>query len=130
MSAKDLLKTFEQALARLEQVMNEPKTSIVRDAAIQRFEFMFELAWKATQRFLRDEGIVWRSPKGCLQEAFSLGVVADSPLWIRMIEDRNLTVHTYSERTAEVIFSHLKEYLPLFRELLNGVSARATKSDV
>ena len=33
------LKTFEKALRRLEAILAEPEAEVVRDAAIQRFEF-------------------------------------------------------------------------------------------
>ena len=44
-----------------------------------------------------------------------------------MIEDRNLTVHTYNESTAIAIYRNLKEYEPLFEELLWGLG-RASES--
>lgn len=35
-----------------------------------------------------------------------------------MIEDRNLTVHTYDERVAKAIFERIKsDYLPLFETI-------------
>lgn len=39
----------------------------------------------------------------------------------RKIEHRNLTVHTYSERTAVTIYRNLKDYEPPFEELLQGL---------
>ena len=121
MEREEAVKAFEQALRRLHEVLREPESSLVRDAAIKRFEFTFELAWKAVQRLLREQGVLCHSPKGCLREAFTCGLVRDSPLWIRMIEDRNLTVHTYNERTAVAIYRNLAEYVPLFEELLQGL---------
>ena len=41
---------FEQALRRLEEALAKPEDPIVRDACIQRFEFTFEMAWKALQQ--------------------------------------------------------------------------------
>jgi uncharacterized protein YutE (UPF0331/DUF86 family) len=38
-----------------------------------------------------------------------------------MIEDRNLTVHTYNERMDVAIYRNLKEYEPLFEELLQSL---------
>jgi len=35
-----------------------------------------------------------------------------------MIEDRNLTVHTYIEELAEEIFSHLPFYEKILRDIL------------
>ena len=120
MERADAVQALEHALQRLREALAEPETTLVRDAAIKRFEFTFELAWKATQRLLRDQGILCRSPKECFREAFAFGLVHDDPLWIRMMEDRNLTVHTYDERTADKIYKNLKDYVPVYEELLRG----------
>jgi predicted transcriptional regulator len=55
-----------QALDRLAEALAEPESAISRDAAIQRFEFSFELAWRAIQERARDQGLDCRSPKGCV----------------------------------------------------------------
>ena len=105
--------SFEKSLTRLEEILKEEKTMTTRDAAIQRFEFTVELAWKSAQHFLRDQKIICRSPKECLQESFKFGLVKDDPLWIKMIDDRNLTAHTYNEEVAEEIYNRLSGYLAL-----------------
>ncbi len=66
-----------------------------------------------------NKGIVCRSPRDCFSEAFRLGLVRDNPLWFKMVEDRNLSVHTYNEKLADAIYGRLKDYLELFNEL-NG----------
>jgi hypothetical protein len=38
-----------------------------------------------------------------------------------MIEGRNRTVHTDNEKTAVAIYRNLKDYEPLFEELLQGL---------
>jgi predicted transcriptional regulator len=45
------------ALERLGEALHEPKTDIVRDAAIQRFEFSFELFWKTLKVRADSEGL-------------------------------------------------------------------------
>lgn len=125
METSEAVNAFEQALGRLREVVGEPETAIIRDAAIKRFEFTFELAWKAIQRYLRDEGMTCRSPKSCLREAFALGIIPDDSRWIRLIDDRNLTAHTYDEETAKTIFRNLKaDYLSLFEQLQQGLASR------
>jgi hypothetical protein len=42
-----LLSDLNQALLRLDEALKQPENEFIRDAAIQRFEFCFELAWKA-----------------------------------------------------------------------------------
>ena len=41
-----ILNDLNKALLRLDEALKQPENDFVRDAAIQRFEFCFELAWK------------------------------------------------------------------------------------
>ena len=120
-SISNRIDSYRRALEKLRAVLEQPKTDTTRDASIKRFEFTYELAWKSIQDFLREQGIVCASPKGCLKEAFKFGLIPDNPLWTKIIDDRNLTVHTYDEGIAEDIYSRLKSYIPLFEELLNNM---------
>jgi nucleotidyltransferase substrate binding protein (TIGR01987 family) len=108
---KEILVSFENSLERLREILEKEKTVANRDSAIKRFEFTVELAWKCIQKFLRGEGIICRSPKECLKEAFKFGLIDDDPQWLAMMEDRNLTVHTYDEETAEDVYNRLPGYL-------------------
>lgn len=42
-----------------------------------------------------------------------------------MLEDRNLTSHTYNEATAETIYSHLPTYARLIRQTRDELTRRA-----
>lgn len=114
---KEIFNSFERSLERLEEIIVKEKTIANRDSAIKRFEFTVELGWKCLQWFLRDEGIICNSPKECLQEAFKFGLIKDDPKWIEMLRDRNLTVHTYDEKTAEEVYGRLPEYIGLLKSL-------------
>jgi nucleotidyltransferase substrate binding protein (TIGR01987 family) len=98
------------------------KTVANRDSAIKRFEFTTELAWKVIQTFMREQSIICRGPKECLREAFRFGLLVDDKGWLEMIDDRNMTVHTYSETAADDVFSRLPQYLDLFDGLKNKLS--------
>ncbi|HLD17904.1 MAG TPA: nucleotidyltransferase substrate binding protein [Patescibacteria group bacterium] len=112
-----LFQSYKEALNRLKEALGREKDDLIRDAAIQRFEFTVELAWKSMQKRLQEEQILCRSPKECLREAFAFGLIEDDPGWIRAMEDRNLTSHTYDQKIAEEIFVRLSEYIRLFDEL-------------
>ena len=46
-------------------------------------------------------------------EAFASGWIDQPEVWDAMIEDRNLTSHTYQERTAEAVYAAIREnYFP------------------
>ena len=113
---RNLLRLLDTALTRLEGALAQPVNEFVRDSAIQRFEFTFELFWKSLKAYAEESGVVAYSPRDSVRTAFQLGVIQEHPDWFRMLEDRNLTSHTYNEATAETIYSHLPAYLRLIRE--------------
>lgn len=122
---KERLESFFEAIQRLQEALAESETSLSRDASIQRFEFTVELAWKSIQKFLASEQIICQSPKSCFQEAFQFGLIKDDEKWIVMMDDRNLTVHTYNEELAKEIYGRLPEYLPLLQSLHTELFSRS-----
>jgi len=120
----EVLSSYRNSLLRFKEILQLKKTIVHRDAAIKRFEFTVELGWKCLQEFLKEQGIQCRSPKECLRAAFKLGLVRDDERWLQMIAERNLTVHTYNEQTAEEVYSRLPNYVELFDELEKGLSGR------
>lgn len=113
--------SLRKAVGRLREALAEPESAIVRDAAIQRFEFCFELAWKAIQEAARVEGRDCRSPKGCLQIAFQMMWIESEAEWLKVLADRNATSHTYDETLAKEIYGRLGDYLPLFDDLVTNL---------
>ena len=58
-----------------------------------------------------------RSPREALRASYRLGWVDDEALWLRMLDDRNRTSHSYNEAVADEIFSRLPEYVAALRAL-------------
>ena len=50
------LRSSGAALDRLDDALAQPKTEWTRDSAIHRFEFTFELAWKAVRCLSAERG--------------------------------------------------------------------------
>jgi len=66
------LAQFKKALSRLNEALAAPKSDIVRDSAIQRFEFTIDMAWKLVKTCLEEKyGIVCQAPKECFREALA-----------------------------------------------------------
>ncbi len=123
---KVLVNSLELALERFNDALRQPKNEFIRDSAIQRFEFTFELLWKSFQAVCREAGVVAYSPRDSLRGAFRLGLIEDDPVWLAMLEDRNLTSHTYHSDTAEAIFSRLPRYATEIRTALRSLKASAS----
>jgi nucleotidyltransferase substrate binding protein (TIGR01987 family) len=93
------------------------------DGTIQRFEFTFELFWKAVRRLLARQGIEANSPKAVLQQAYRLGWLDDEPKWLKVLEDRNLTSHTYREPLALEIYGRIPAHHAAMREVVEKLRA-------
>ena len=118
---KEIYGSFVKSVERLREILRAEKTVANRDSAIKRFEFTTELAWKLIQVFFREQKIICRSPKECLREAYRFGLIADDERWLQMIDDRNITVHTYNETTADEVYSRLSMYPELFELLVSKI---------
>ncbi|HLE24179.1 MAG TPA: nucleotidyltransferase substrate binding protein [Thermodesulfobacteriota bacterium] len=113
---------FKSALRRLDEALKDAKTDLEVDGAIQRFEFTFELIWKLLRLFLEDQGIICRTPKACLKEAYRIGVIDDEVTWLNILDDRNMSVHIYDKETSRKIFKRVKtKYIKEFKKVFEKV---------
>ena len=72
--------------------------------------------------FIEDKkGVVCSSPKECFREAYHLGIIEYDDEWIKFVDMRNETVHTYNEEIAEKIYLELPNALKHFKILLTAI---------
>ena len=113
------------AVARLQEAVAQPETPILRDAVIQRFEFSFELTWKALQLYLEHRGLECGSPRTTLKKSFAEGLIQtpeEGEAWLQMLTDRNLTSHAYDEALAQSIYQHIvQNYAPLLGRMAKHI---------
>ena len=105
-----IIDSYIKASASFDEVMAVPKTPISRDAAIQRFEYTFELSWKMMKRVLEFRGRRATSPREVFRIAAQEELIADPTVWFDFLEKRNLTVHTYNEEIAESVYAVLPAF--------------------
>ena len=111
---------YKQALAQLETFFQPPALNErEQQGLIKAFEFTFELAWNTLRDLLRSQGdATLLGSRDTLREAFRLGLIADGEAWMLMIQDRNLTSHTYNRSTADAIAVNISgRYLACFQQL-------------
>lgn len=122
------LVNFQSALKQLESFTSMPINND-RDRAgiIQAFEFTFETAWKTVQKAVEKQGLPAGSPKLAFKAAFQVGWIKENEQeeWVLMLEDRNLTSHTYKEDLAKEILGriqkkHLSSLKSLFTRMHHG----------
>ena len=86
---------------------------------IQRFEFCFEILWKCGRDYLlTEEGLDAASPKKVIRFLREAGVLdeEETERALAMVDDRNLTVHTYDEALAAEMIARIRAYAPLMYE--------------
>jgi len=124
---KERLAIARQALRTLQDILKQPKTAVVRDATIQRFEYTFEAVWKAVQLYLRvAEGLEAGSPKSAIRTSFRVALLTEDQARKAMTtaDDRNLTVHTYNESLADQIYSRIAEHSAIMDAWLAAVEEK------
>ncbi len=122
----------ERAIATLRELANRRDVTLVeRDAMLQRFQYSFEASWKAVQLFLREvEGVEIGAPKGVVRASLRVGLLSadESRAALRMVDDRNLTVHTYNEALAIEIAGRISAHTVLMAAWLDRVRTRSARS--
>ncbi len=120
MSYHERVNSLHKAIANLERALAQSLSDdeFILDATIQRFEIAYELLWKCLRLKLLQHGIEANSPRKVFQEAYQLKWIEEEKIWLDMIQDRNLTTHTYLEELALQVRKHAKLYLPYIKQLV------------
>lgn len=100
---------FKRAFARLAQAAALAKqrelSELEEQGVIQAFEFTHELAWNTLKDFLEARGTAVKiyGSRDATREAFAADMIENGEAWMKMIEHRNETSHTYNEEIANAI---------------------------
>lgn len=97
---------------------------IFLDLAVKRFEFTYEMSWKAIRRFLDFIGIEAKYPRACFKEAYAIGLLSKEAVWLEMIEQRNLTSDVYNQDEVKGILTRLRDFEEAFVELLSRLETK------
>ena len=119
------LNNYSKALASLSKAIADPIEED-RDLGgiIKAFEIVYELGWKLLKKRLEEDGLQTTGPKDVFRKAFSANYLDDEQVWLDIIADRNLTVHTYNQPLAKKMAKSIKEtYAPVFLKLQSRLSS-------
>ncbi len=85
-----------------------------------------ELFWKTIKVWLRvSEGLDCASPKNCIRTAATLGLLDNNEAEqvLQMIDDRNLTSHSYLEEVAMKIYRRHSDHSALMRTVADRLTS-------
>ena len=98
---------------------------ILRDALIQRFEYSTEAFWKYLKAYLQTEhNLSGNSPREVIRKGLTAKLYSEemSQELLQMLDDRNLTSHTYVEELAESIADRIPDYSKNMSEVMDQLS--------
>lgn len=104
----DIFLDLGEAIEKFVDIMQRDENSFpyIIEAAIQIFEYNFELFWKLLKKICAHEGVESNSPRSAITQAYIAGLIKEQSVWLKMLEARNLTVHTYNITNARDIFGN------------------------
>lgn len=118
---------YKQALAQLTKFIDkeEALNELEEQGMIKAFEYTYELAWNTIKDFYEGQGETGiQGSKDAFRLAYNRGLVKDGETWLKMVDSRKLTVHTYNEDTANQVVAEIKdEYYHLFVQLETRLEA-------
>ena len=129
--AEDALYNFSNALKKFIEVVDnenfykkEGIADIYLDVLVKRFEFSYEMAWKALKRYLDFIGIAATNPRMVFKEAYAQQIISNEDIWLDMIEQRNLSSHIYDEFEISGILDKKYDFKNAFVDLQNYLSEK------
>ena len=103
-------KALRQLSSAVELMRQRDLSELEKQGLIQSFEYTYELGWNMLKDYLGWQGIDGIvGSRDAIRESFKRGLVADGSVWMAMLQDRNRTTHTYNEKTAQSIITHIDE---------------------
>lgn len=102
-----------KAVSTLSEAVKFEATPINKDGTIQRFEYTFELCWKAMQAATKESGILdVNSPRESIRAAGQLSLIENVETWLDFLNARNQASHLYDQNTADSVYEMTKKFLP------------------
>ncbi len=125
---KRFLNDFEKAFKNLKIAAEQSVDDLDIDGSIKRFELCYELSWKLIKEYLADKGIISHNPRDTFKNAFANNLIDNEEIWLKMIEDRNYLVHTYTFEESRNIFERIKDsYVVSFDYLLEKIKQESSE---
>ena len=126
---KQRFQNFEKAYLLLDEAVHrkmEELSQLEKEGVIQRFEILIELSWKTLKDYLENQGYDdVHNGKQAIRKAFQDEIIHDAENWMKALEKRNMTSHTYDDailrQTLDFIINN---FYPVVRDLYFQLKAK------
>jgi nucleotidyltransferase substrate binding protein (TIGR01987 family) len=126
------IRAFQTLRRAVELAAQRDLSELEQQGLVQGFEFTHELAWNVLKDHLEDKGIIGLiGSKDATRAAFKNGLIDQGDNWMKMIQARNLTVHTYNSETAQKIVDDILErFYPAFDSMAQKFTVLSNQPDL
>jgi nucleotidyltransferase substrate binding protein (TIGR01987 family) len=137
------LSSLQKAIAQMEEALafcnsdlakSDSRLALhLRAAAIQAFEFSYELSYKTLKRYLEEtepnpSAVEEMTFNELVRRGYELGLLqAEIAEWKEFRKDRGTTSHTYDEAKAQDVFATIPAFLEEAKFLLSQIQTRQEK---
>ena len=131
------ISSLEKAVASLNEAVTayhqQQSNNFIRDAAIQRFEYTYELSHKMLKRYLEmtepSSEVIDQMPfPDLIRTASERGLLASGwNIWKDYRHARNTTSHTYNETKAKEVYLVIPKFLNEANHLLAELKERISR---
>lgn len=125
------LKKAYLSLVEVIKIYNQDKTNLIaRDSMIQRFEYNYSLALKMIKRYFKNSAFVFDNLESMsfnemIRNANKMGLLLSNlEKWDIYRQKRNLTSHTYDEKTANEVVSIIEDFSKEVEYLINKLEEK------
>jgi nucleotidyltransferase substrate binding protein (TIGR01987 family) len=93
-------------------------------ALVHAFEIVVELSWKTLKVYLEENGFKEiQNGRQAIRQAYQDGIISSAETWMKALELRNLSSHTYQIEILSAITNFISdEFSPLLLELESKLS--------
>ena len=100
-------KAYQVFQRRLDDFEKDRNSEAFQMSLVQAFEILMELSWKTLKDYLENEGMIVGTPKAVIRQAFQAEIINSGDAWMEALNQRNLTSHTYEDKTARQVLDFI-----------------------
>lgn len=118
------IENVDKAIDRVEISLQEEENMVNIRAAIQRFDFLFQLYWRLLKRALGSKGTELENVEQVVALSGAEGMLSDKGIWEKLIQDDDAISGKFNEATGQRVYNDIKLYFPELKATLSLVKSK------